>query len=139
MEKSLRLKFLGIGSNAIRARTRTDEGVIHGILLQNHKNELAVFISIIGLKSIEDEEDGVAEVIGGFTLNDLKKQLDELKKENWNPLGLIQIDIGEKAVEDFLTDGNKPFTLINLIKDVKNENRQSDRKKIEMNYLSYIC
>ncbi|MFX1451635.1 MAG: hypothetical protein ACFFCM_12370 [Promethearchaeota archaeon] len=138
MEEILSLKFLGIGSEAIRARTSTDEGIIHGILLQNSNKELAIFISIIGFKENKSKHKENLGVIGGFTLDDLKNQLDKLRKENWTPLGLVQIDLGEKAVEDFLKEGNKPFVLINLIKEVKNEIQAYQRKKFEKNYLNYI-
>lgn len=137
MERNLNLKFIGIGSNAIRARQKTDEGVIHGILLENSNKELAIFISIIGFKENKPKSEENLGVIGGFTLEDLKEQLEKLKSENWTPLGLIQIDLGEKAVDNFLK-GNKPFALINLLNDVKKEKMNFERKNLEKNYLSYI-
>ena len=138
MEKPLSLRFLGIGSNAIRSRNRTDEGVIHGILLQNKEKELAIFISTIGLKQNEKKPSDVVGVIGGFTLEDLKTQLNKLKEDNWTPLGHIQIDIGEKAVEEFLKDGNESFALINLVKGVNDQKIESTPKNIEKKYFSYI-
>ncbi|MHA1298922.1 MAG: hypothetical protein ACTSO9_05700 [Candidatus Helarchaeota archaeon] len=139
MEQSLKLKFLGIGSNAIRARNTTDEGVIHGILLQNKDRELAIFISTIGFKMDERENNEIAGVVGGFTLEDLREHLDRLREEgSWVPLGLVQIDLGEKAVANFLNEGNAPFTLINLIKGVDGEKFNHKSKKIEESYFSYI-
>ena len=120
MDESLSLKFLGIGTKAIQARNSGDEGLIHGILLQNADKELAVFVSIVGFKENNREKDETMGVIGGFSLEDLKKQLNKLKKENWIPVGLIQIDLGEKAVENFLKDGNKQLFLTNIYKIFKN-------------------
>ena len=138
MEEILSLKFLGIGSKAIRTRTSTDEGIIHGILLQNHNKELAVFISVISFKQNKDKKEESLGVIGGFTLEDLKEHLEKLKKETWVPLGLIKIDLGEKAVKNFLKDGKKPFTLINLIKDVESEKLNYMKRSLVNNYQSYI-
>ncbi|MFX0140993.1 MAG: hypothetical protein ACFFDN_45560 [Candidatus Hodarchaeota archaeon] len=138
MDESLSLRFIGIGSKAIQARNSTDEGIIHGILLQNNNKELAIFISTISFRQNKSKNEENFGVIGGFTLEDLKKQLEQLKKQNWIPLGLIQIDIGEKAVEHFLKEDNKPFALINLINDVKKLKLNYERKKFEKNYLNYI-
>jgi len=137
MENSLYLKFLGIGTNAIKARNSTDEGIIHGILLQNDAKELAIFISTIGFIQNGIKEKDIDGVIGGFTLEDLKEHLDKLKKENWMPLGLVQIDIGEKAVEEFLKGRSQPFAVINLIKDLKTEKINYQKKNLEKNYLSF--
>jgi len=138
MEEILSLKFLGIGSKAIRTRSSTDEGIIHGILLQNANKELAVFISVISFKQNNNKKGENLGVIGGFTLEDLKEHLENLKKETWVPLGLIKIDLGEKAVKNFLKDGKKPFTLINLIKDVESEKLNYMKRSLVNNYQSYI-
>ena len=138
MEKHLSFRFLGIGSEAIRARNRTDEGVIHGILLQNKEKELAIFISTIGLKQNEEKTSEVVGVIGGFTLEDLKIQLNKLKAENWTPLGHVQIDIGEKAVDQFLKNSNESFALINLIQGVNTQAKTPETEGLDNKYFSYI-
>lgn len=135
--QELNFKLLGgLPKQTLLNRTSAESGIVHGILLRNKKQGLAVFISMISLRPgarSKAEAEEKPTIVGGFAPEDIKDKLKKLKKQKWIPIGHIQIDIGREAVKNYL-EGGEEFALIDLNSLIATPNKENDRDR----YLSYF-
>lgn len=135
--QELNFKLLGgLPKQTLLNRTSAESGIVHGILLRNKKQGLAVFISMISLRPGARSKAEAKEkptIVGGFAPEDIKDKLKKLKKQKWVPIGHIQIDIGREAVKRYL-EGGEEFAIINLDSLIDEQEKENEKKA----YLSYF-